>query len=879
MKIKKISRSAKLAYQSWAFVLLIFLCTPAHNQKPASQLISYENEKISQVFYSVESQSEYIFNFDPEILGQLKFTGEFDLWDIEKSLTQVLRESIFDFELRGNSILIFPSDPLEYRICGTVLDQESAEPLLGANISIEGESIGVASDEYGQFELSVIIPKNRVVRISYIGFETKNYFASDWADAQCKKIYLAVDDDLLNQEIIIEDYLIDGINEGQSHGGYDMQYDQLARFHASVENDILKTVQLLSGITSLDESAANLQIRGGSPDQNLILWEGATIYNSGHLFGMISAINPYAVDRVEIFKATYDASIDNRVGALVDISLSDSIVEGFSGSIGATMTEAHFNASTAVVKDQLSISVAGRQSLSSLFSSPPFESYSDRVFQFSRVADQEEDSAEGFLETDQQIGYNDLSAKIVLKPSDRIYLSSSLYNNAQNFKYSFSLIDDPFITRDDVQSQSTVWSTNLALRHSVRSSTMLTYNISAYNSNHDFVESELGMELNDIKQRNLVRDQSWSLSHYLDISDKIKLEGGYDYSLKRVEYDLLRNGESSSFSDEDFNQSRIFNNIFLNSSYQRDRFSLDVGARLTKVQANESWRFSPRANLHLGLTKHVKYKLQLGVFHQFISQLREYDQGPLRVDNPIWILGAEESEVSQRAMKISSGMVFHDEGWLIDLEAYWNQIDGINTLTPLFNPVGDAFFTKGESTARGIDLLVKKKWKRLQTWANYSHARHVVDIPDLAEQSYFAPNDIRHSLSFVLNYELNNWSLSSVANYRSGLPYTPAVEIIERFNDEMEIEFYEVGLGEINSRRLKEYIRFDFNVNYRPRMKKHVKRRSEFSVSLINILDRANVFARSYFIQADEENLNPQISFVESLLLPRTPLASFRFNW
>jgi len=170
----------------------------------------------------------------------------------------------------------------------------------------------------------------------------------------------------------------------------------------------------LPGITSLDETASNLTIRGAAADQNLILWEDAPVYNSGHFFGMVSSINPFSLDNIKIHNGVCSASYENRLGGVIDMSMSDDIPTKLGIGIGATMTEVHADIKLPLVKDKLGAYISVRSSFSEYIDdNVAFTNYGEKVFQSTEFLDdmEEEDQSD----TELSLGYGDLNAKLIFR--------------------------------------------------------------------------------------------------------------------------------------------------------------------------------------------------------------------------------------------------------------------------------------------------------------------------------------------------------------------------------------------------------------------------------------------------------------------------------
>ncbi len=840
--------------------------------------LSFTNIPLNEAIQTIEKQSDYIFNYDPDLLSASSFSGKLDLSNLQKCFTQLLYDSPLEFELDANTVIIYQADPSNFYICGTVQDAQSKTPLLFASVFANEINLGIQTDENGYFETSVTAYKNQRISFSYIGYQTRSIQLQEWKIGECQTINLQVDEDLWNKEIIITDYLMDGISEGEEYSGYQLNYQQLAKYHSTVEHDILKTAQLLPGITSLNESAASLQIRGGTSDQNLILWEGATIYQSGHLFGMISAINPFSVHEINIFKGVYDPKYDNRVGGIIDVSLSDSIQTTVHGSAGMSLTEGHLNLETPIIANKLAVLFSGRHSINVLFDSPALQRYENRVFQFSKIDDFSEDAEEGLVNTEQSLNFYDWNAKILYRPTDRLFLKAGIYQNRQSFQYDLSFPDDPAQTSDQIVVNSEAVHSNLDWAISKKWTSSLSFIRSKYVNEFAFIEEENNQRLKKCTQFNDIVDQSLTFSHTYTYSPVLTFNAGYDYNSKQVNYNFI-NELGFGIIDEDINfESGRFHNLFVSSKFRKAKYNLDVGSRLTFYQEKKRWVFSPRFSFQYAFNKKWKLKTEGGIFHQFVSQLRDFGSPDIVADNPLWILNTDETELSQKSSKFATGLIYQNKGFLIDIEGYYNRVDGLSSLSPFFDLLEESAFTRGQSTAIGLDILVKKRWTDFNTWVNYSLGKITYFFPAIVETPFLAPNDIRHNLSLVSSYTFKELQLSLTNSFHSGLPFTSPVELFDFYDEEDETTIYSIIFSDPNNDRLKPYFRTDFTLNYRPNFKRAKKIKTEVALSILNIFNRKNIFARKYSLDLEASD-PPNIGYVESALLQTTPLVLVRVHW
>ncbi|MEL7020736.1 MAG: hypothetical protein AAGK47_03955, partial [Bacteroidota bacterium] len=229
-----------------------------------------------QHIQKLERETNYIFNYNPIALKPYRYSGELNLSDLPQTVESMLYATPFTAEFDRRSITIYPALPDSFRVCGRIVDPQLQLPLDLTNIYLDDYKYSLQPDSTGYFDTYFVGVKNQLVTFSYIGYKSQQFMLQDLDKNGCATIRLQANDDLMNTEVVVTDYLLDGVTAGEAYESLVLDYQRLTNEIAGVENDVLKTLQLLPGITSTDESASNLQIRGGTSDQNLVLWEGAT---------------------------------------------------------------------------------------------------------------------------------------------------------------------------------------------------------------------------------------------------------------------------------------------------------------------------------------------------------------------------------------------------------------------------------------------------------------------------------------------------------------------------------------------------------------------------------------------------------------------------
>jgi len=856
-----------------------------------SKPLSFKDKSIVEILKGLENTNNSTFNYDPTALSKFTFSGQLPNSNILTQLTQLFYKTPFTFEQSNDNILIYLAPPKTYQICGTLKDKESGTTLPLANIYLDDQKQGIQSDDNGFFQVEITAQKHQVVTISYIGYQSQSLMVQEFNQTDCADFLLAIDPTLFGEAIIVKDYILQEITEGETYNSVRFDYQKLLNKHTIIEQDILKTIQLIPGVTSIDESATNLQIRGGTPDQNLIIWEDVTLYDPGHLFGMISAINPYIVDDIQVFKGVFDPSYDNRLGGIVDISLSDSIRNQFQGGLGSTMTEAHAYLKSPIVKDKLSLILSGRKTINGLYNSPTITNYSNKVFQETKIEEEQEEVMEGDREAEQQLNFYDLNGKLIFKPIDKLTIKASWFRTYNAFNYTSIFLEEDLASTDEVlfETKAFNWSNNLVLHSDW--SLKLGYSISNYSNDYQFTLTNQADDFTFYNNlvTNSITDQTLFTAAKYQWSPHLNFSLGYDYNIKSVDYNI----DLAATYEEDLQDVNTieghFHNTYLGFNFQQKKLSVNGGLRNTFYIETQKNKLSPRLNIQYGLTGHLKLKGSAGIFQQYISQLKEFGENSLDLNNQVWIINRieeDEIEVIQSAKKVAGGFIFQYKGWLIDIEGYYNQTIGLSTYNPTFNSSAgnELEFSEGNSTAKGIDLLIKKRWRNYHIWANYSLSKVDFLFPEIIETAFPASNDQRHKFSLVNTWQYKKWNFSVNYQFKTGLPFTEALGIettTEYDDDTQEVETYSsVAYDEPNATKLGNYSRLDIGISYRPTFK-HTNLQSEISLSLLNLLNTNNQFSRDYFIDdfEEEEETFIEILTVNRRLLKRTPLVSVRVYW
>lgn len=851
----------------WGTLFLLAACT-IHAQN-----VLIQAGPLSDAIEFIQKQTKWIVNYNVTNISKiyLKDTIHLELDSKENAISRLLASTAVEYNIEDDVIILLPTYKKKYKVCGHIRDKHIGQTLPFAHVYID-DIHGGWSEHNGYFEFYKLAYKNEKVKVSYLGYQDKDISISKFSTG-CINVELEVDAHIFSEEITIRDYILASITKGQSYDHTYIRYDDLNSEMGSVENDVLKTIQFLPGITSLDESASNLSIRGNDIDQNLIVWEDAPMYNTGHLFGMISSINPFLIDNIKVYKGSYSAAYENRIGGIIDISLPHTISKKTQVGFGSTFTEAHLEASIPLINNKLSLVIGGRNATTPIIeSTPTLGNYSDKAFEAIEVVENEEGENDP-SDTDLNINYADLNAKIIFQPNEKSKFSSSLFTSKNSFLHGYEYSQNTITGYDSLTTSNTILSNVLSYTWNEKSQSYVRVNFSNYNNDYLFeLDESQGLNAQFLRSNeNSISDFQAKFIHHLAL-DKSNFEFGYVLDKKEVEYHISEIAQYEENIEGEEEEAATFHHLYFNADKNISGWHLDVGMRTTFLQAPSSIRFAPRFSLSRSLLKHFTFKMSSGIFHQYVKQIQNFSQSALNLENKIWVMGNEDV---MKSSKVSTGFTYQKGNLLIDVAGYTYSSSAVPVITSGQSSTLE-IDENGSLSSRGIEALIKKRWGTWTTALSYHLGFTKFNIPDFIDESFPGNNDQRHNLSFINHYKLKNWSFGFHYHFRSGLPYSQPSGI-ELIMDQEEDDYYEIEVNGLNEQNLQSFHRTDLILGYKTRAFDKIN--MHFQVSMFNIFDFSRPTSRNYILSnTDISTEEPEIFEVEKSQLRRTPQILLRIT-
>ncbi|WP_418645332.1 TonB-dependent receptor plug domain-containing protein [Tenacibaculum insulae] len=683
-------------------------------------------------------------------------------------------------------------------------------------------------------------------------------------------------------EVLINNYVTSGINKNKN-GSISILPQQLGVLPGLTEPDVLESLKIIPGVLSPDESAAGIYIRGGTPDQNLIFWDGIKMYYSGHFFGTLSAFNPYTSKKITLSKSGTQARYGNKISGVIDIKTDDSIPTKTSGGFGFNMTHAD-----AFIKIPLSKKVAFttsfRRSFTDIINSFTFNKLSNKVFQ-TFDANQERNilSKNIPFNRDNNFYFADYSAKLTIKPSVNETLSFNFLHTKNKLSNSFKI---PYY-RDVYLDNLNIKNNGLSFLWNKEFSPKLAHNFKVYFSsfklnysgNYNYIDNYIIQE--SIKN-NTVKDIGFSYNLDYQLNDKSSFLFGYDFLSNETEYLLdHKTFLNHLITNSNVKKDKGTNNthsLFAEYIYDTNDWKINSGVRFNYFDRIHKSVIEPRLYIEKKLTNSLNFKTSFEQKHQTLGQIVEFQTSSLGFDleNQIWAQVNGDDVLLQKSFQTSSGFVYNKNKWKIDIETYIKDVSGMTSQTRGYNDQ-TTDFSIGEGEIFGVDLLINKKFNNYRTWINYSYTKNRFKFLDLENKFFPANHDITNYFSWSHAYKLNNYEFSLGWMYRTGNPYTSADELITDPNTGGLLIILDTD--HINSKRLPKYHRLDTSVTYSFNFSKNWKGKLGFSI--LNIYNQKNIISRSYTAipVVNNNTVTYELGKVDKTSLGLTPNLVFRVSF
>ena len=662
-------------------------------------------------------------------------------------------------------------------------------------------------------------------------------------------------------EVLITNYLTKGISV-KNDGSVTVKPQQFGILPGLIEPDVLQTIQALPGIQSVDERVSNINVRGGTHDQNLILWDGIKMYQSGHFFGLISAFNPYLTENVVVSKNGTSAMYGDGVSSIIDMKSSNTIDTGFSGGAGLNMINVDVYGKIPL-GGKTELQVSARRSVTDLIVTPTFDQYFKRIFQDTDITNNQ-GGTNNSISKNENFYFYDVTAKL-------------LYNISKKDKLRFNFLN--IYNKIDYEEQSRINDVNEKLNSNLTQRNLATgieylriwntdFSTTAqvHFSNYDLDATNFDI-LNDQRliQENQVYDGGLKIHYNYNINDNLSSFGGYQFTEVGISnLEDVNNPVFRRFIKEVIRTHAVFNELkFRSNSYNS---IVKIGIRANYIEKFSKTLIEPRVSFSQRFLNYFRFEILGELKSQTTSQIIDLQNDFLGVEKRRWILSNNEDIPIIKSEQISAGIHFNKNKLLISAEAYMKDVDGITTRSQGFQNQFQFVNAVGSYRIKGVDFLINKQFNSISTWLSYSYSDNDYTFKDLNFGDPFPNNfNTEHALTFAGTYTQNNFKFGIGVNWRTGKPLTEP-------DDQTPIINNSINYNTPNSSNLNDYLRADLSGTYTFQIGDDSD--AIIGFSLWNILDRTNII-NTYYTVDD----NDSVSKIENQSLGITPNASFRIRF
>jgi len=700
----------------------------------------------------------------------------------------------------------------------------------------------------------------------------------------------------LDEVFISKEYLTTGFDKIENDGSIKVSPDELGILPGLTEPDVLQSLQLLPGISSPTESASDIHIRGGTPDQNLVLWDGIKMYHQGHFFGQISAFNPYITETINVFRSGTSAKYGDRISGVIDIRSSDQVHDSLHIGIGANLIQADAFIKAPIVKNKLSLTASVRRSYSDILNTFTFQKMNTKVFQNTKVGDGQTSTYaySRFVELENKFYFTDYNFKSVWKPNNKhtisfssLFVVNKLDYNSINFiseETSVNSVDNLDLTNNGFNFK---WDVSLSNKTSIKTS---AYS-SSYKSKYGYQDT-YGQDLYTTNNLNNIKDLGTTIGLHYTSNKNNTFRFGYDLVSNSIDYIISsdyadNDGNNNPFEEKDSDKLNI-HTVFSEYLFDKHKWTIQAGLRASQISTINKDLFEPRLYLNYKLNRHWGVKSSFEVKNQSISKVLSSTQNDLGLGNSLWVLADKDRPIINNR-QFSIGTLYEHKGWKLDIDGYYKKIKGITILNDLFSttPSGnenEKTFSSGKSESFGIDVLIKKRIKNYRVWLSYSLSKTNYFFEDINEVNNEDPNknnwylgnfDQTHILSLSNTFTYKKFQLSLGWNIATGKPYTNAIAIDNQGGN--------ITYEPLNKSRLNTYHKLDASIVYDFYLSNRKSVKARIGASVINIYDRENELEKTFRADDIEAIDSPIYDYIiveqTSYGLGFTPNFVFRLNF
>ncbi len=766
----------------------------------------------------------------------------------------------------------------KHTISGYIKDTTDGESLIAATVGVVELSKGTNTNNYGFFSLD--LPSGKyTLKVSYVGYKTQMISVNLKADMKLN-VELS-SSSITTQEVTVTAERKDANVTSTNVGRQELTIETVKALPAFMgEVDVLKTLQLLPGVMAAGEGNTGFYVRGGGPDQNLVLLDDAVVYNTGHLFGFFSVFNSDAVKSLSIEKGPIPAQYGGRLSSVVDVKMKEGNMKEWEVEGGIGLIASRLTIQGPIIKNKCSLILAGRRTYIDLLSKPFTDTYHNGQYK-----------GDGYY-------FYDINAKLnyILSDKDRFYASGYFGRDVFNFKapngdfkinfpwgnntvtarwnhifgdklfmnamfiyneYKFDIGADYQSVLFNVSSNTRDIGAKVAFDYSPAIGHMMKFGVDYTNHMLTPYQTSASVDTVNLQSTNTAAKHAHELAAYIaddfDITKWLKVNIGLRASIFTL-------------------AGPYFKNNFDTAGHKTDSVDYAVGQPVKTY-----WGLEPRVSLRFKVAKATSIKAGFSLTKQYIHLV---SNSTTTLPFDLWVPSTQAVK-PQIALLYTVGAFqnFKDNMFEASIEVYYkqlfNQIEyGDNKVVTSTQDIED-FFVYGKGRSYGSEFFFKKARGKLQGWVGYTLAwtqRQFSSINN--DQWFYAKYDRRHDLNVVLMYEINDrWNVAATFVYASGNRTTLPVQLYY-LNGGVNYIY-----GPRNFYQLPSYHRLDLSATFKLKHKHFKKLHSDINFAIYNVYNRMNPFFVYVDAQGNPTTGSVNVSLKQVSLFPILPSITWNFKF
>lgn len=718
-------------------------------------------------------------------------------------------------------------------VSGTVRDATTGETLLGATVVVEGTTVGTATNAQGLYALGGLAPGRLVLVASFVGYQSARDTV-DLAPGQTRRLDFALQPVALAPgEVVIEAEA--PIEEEKAVGVQNVPIQLVQQIPSAIENDLFRALQLLPGVKSASDFSSRLYIRGGSPDQTLILLDQTPVYNATHFFGFFSTFNTDAIKDIRVYKGGYPAEFGGRLGSVIDVYNRDGNRVRLDGKVSLGLLASRVNVEGPYRIGQARGSwflAARRSTLEPLLA----------------VLRQTEDTVpEGFY-------FYDVNAKVNLDATPNDRLSLAAYAGTDDVRFPFA--ED---ARFDLRYGNQTGSLRYTRIVSDRVFATLRLTGSRYGN---FPRAEIAGT--EFERRNVIHDFSAKADVEAMPGGRLGLQGGLWGGVLTLRLNDEFDGRETLASRI---QSRYLA-AYAQAALRPGPWTLTAGLRSQYFSTGNYLRLEPRLSVERRFSENVLAQVAFGRYYQFLALISNEAFSGFDV----WVTTDEGVPPAYGDQFVLGVKTRPTPALGLDVEVYYRTLRDLFELDPfVVDPAGHDYadlFRFGEGYAAGLEVLLEKRRGRLTGFVGYTlgvtqrkyigaDGSPVNPHPETGEPQHYSPKyDRRHDVSLVANLDLGRgWALTGAFVYATGQAYTEPTGRYEIVTPLPGLDGDALITPGLNRSRLPAYHRADLGVTRTGSFLGLGE--YELRLQAINVYSRRNVWFYQYDLDENPVERTP----------------------